>query len=94
MSDVHGSYPECLTQLGLTTLELSGTGGDAIELFKYLRGSIKVDKESLFTTNALAPPKTQQQNTFMPFIVPRANLDLRKNLFPYEGLSCGMAYHR
>ena len=94
MSDVRGSYPERLTQLGLTTLQERRMRGDAIETFKYLRGFVDVDKETIFTTNIPAQPKTRHQNTFMPLIVPRANLDLRKYLFPYEGLSCGMVYQR
>ena len=36
MSDVHGSYPERLEQLNLTTLEERRMRGDAIEIFKYL----------------------------------------------------------
>ena len=85
MSDVQGSYPERLTQLELTTLEERRMRGDAIEVFKYLRGFIDVDKETLFTTNAPALPKTRHQNTFMPLIVPRANLDLRQNFFSLRG---------
>ena len=37
MSDVRGSYPERLTQLGLTTLQERRMRGDAIETFKYFR---------------------------------------------------------
>ena len=50
MSDVRGSYPERLQQLELTTLEERRLRGDAIELFKYLRGFLDVDKETLFKT--------------------------------------------
>ena len=77
--------PERLTQLRLTTLEQRRARGDAIEVFKYLRGFIDVDKETLFETNVPAHPKTRHQNTFMPLIVPRANLDLRKNFFSLRG---------
>ena len=51
MSDVHGTYPERLDQLGLTTLEERRARGDAIEVFKYLRGFLDVDKETLFQSN-------------------------------------------
>ena len=82
LSDVRGSYPERLQQLGLTTLEDRRIRGDAIEAFKYLRGFLDVDKVSLFTVANPTEPKTRHQRSFMPLIVPRASLDLRKNSFP------------
>ena len=85
MSDVHGSYPERLQQLNLTTLEERRKRGDAIEVFKYLRGFLDVNKETLFTLNNVNQPKTRQQHSFMPLSVPRANLDMRKNFFSVRG---------
>ena len=85
ISDVHGTYPERLQQLDLTTLEERRLRGDAIEVFKYLRGFLDVDKDSLFTINNVDRPKTRQQHSFMPLCVPRANLDLRKNFFSLRG---------
>ena len=85
MSDVRGTYPERLKQLELTTLEDRRSRGDAIEVFKYLRGFLDVDKETLFKVNHLPQPKTRHQNSFMPLRVPRANLDLRKNFFTVRG---------
>ena len=79
MSDVRGSYPERLQVLGLTTLEERRKRGDAIEVFKYLRGFLDVNKESLFTTISTSHPKTRHQQSFMPLSVPRTRLDLRKN---------------
>ena len=81
ISNVHGTYPERLRQLDLTTLEERRSRGDAIEVFKYLRGFLDVDKESLFTINNSDQPKTRQQHSFMPLSIPRANLDLRKHFF-------------
>ena len=46
MSDIHGSYPDRLQQLEITTLEARRSRGDAIELFKYLRGFLGVDKDA------------------------------------------------
>ena len=85
MSDVQGSYPERLQQLNLTTLEERRKRGDAIEVFKYLRGFLDVNKETLFTLNNVNQPKTRQQHSFMPLSVPRANLDMRKNFFSVRG---------
>ena len=85
MSDVRGSYEERLQQLELTTLEERRRRGDAIETFKYLRGFLDVDKDTLFQTNNHVQPKTRHQHSFMPLIVPRAKLDLRKNFFPIRG---------
>ena len=85
MSDVQGTYPERLQLLGLTTLEDRRVRGDAIEVFKYLRGFLDVNKETLFTSNVPEEPKTRHQNSFMPLIVPRANLDLRQNFFSVRG---------
>ena len=85
MSDVQGSYPERLLQLGLTTLEERRSRGDAIEVFKYLRGFLDIDKETLFHSNAPLQPKTRHQCSFMPVTVPRASLDLRKNFFSIRG---------
>ena len=85
MSDVRGSYEERLQQLELTTLEERRRRGDAIEVYKYLRGFLDVDKETLFKINHSAQPKTRHQNSFMPLTVPRAKLDLRKNFFSVRG---------
>ena len=85
MSDIRGTYPQRLQQLGLTTLEERRERGDAIEVFKYVRGFLDVEKETLFKTNNTEHPKTRHQHTFMPLAVPRANLDLRKNFFTVRG---------
>ena len=85
MSDVHGAYHERLDQLGLTTLEERRTRGDAIEVFKYLRGFLDVNKETIFTTNTAIQPKTRHQKSFMLLKVSRANLDFRKNFFSIRG---------
>ena len=85
MSDVCGTYQERLDQLGLTTLEERRKRGDAIETFKYLRGFLDVNSESLFTRNTSVQQKTRHQQSFMPLVVPRANLDLRKNFFSVRG---------
>ena len=85
MSDIHGTYPERLQQLELTTLEERRSRGDAIEVFKYLRGFLDVEKETIFTTNISAQPRTRHQKSFMPLTVPRAKLDLRKNFFTIRG---------
>ena len=47
MSDVHGSYPERLHQLPLTSLEEWPIRGDAIEMFKYLHGNWDIDYETM-----------------------------------------------
>ena len=85
MSDVRGTYPERLEQLGLTTLEERRLRGDAIEVFKYVRGFLDIEKETLFNINIPAQPKTRHQRSFMPLNVPRANLKLRKNFFSIRG---------
>ena len=85
MSDIRGSYPERLEQLELTTLEERRRWGDAIEVFKYVKGFVDVKKENIFKTNTVANPKTRHQHTFMPLTVPRAKLDLRKNFFSIRG---------
>ena len=85
MSDVRGNYQERLQLLGLTTLEERRKRGDAIEVFKYLRGFLDVDRESLFKTNNSLDPKTRHQKSFMPLHIPRARLDLRKNFFTVRG---------
>ena len=85
MSDVRGTYLERLHQLELTTLEDRRTRGDAIEMFKYLRGFLNVDSNKLFTINDSTQPKTRHQRSFMPLIVPRSNLNLRQNFFTVRG---------
>ena len=85
MSDIHGSYPDRLQQLELTTLEARRSRGDAIEVCKYLRGFLDVDKSTLFTLNKSSQPKTRHQHSFMPLHIPRARLDLRKNFFTVRG---------
>ena len=87
MSDVRGTYPERLEQIGLTTLEERRVRGDAIEVFKYLRGFPDVNKDTLFTMNTSKEPKTRHQNLFMPSSVPPANLVLRKYFFSVRGAS-------
>ena len=81
MSDVRGSYEERLQQLELTKLEERRRRGDAIETYKYLRGFLDVEMHTLFEISNPVQPKTRHQNTFMPLVVPRAKLDLRKNFF-------------
>ena len=81
MSDVHGSYEERLQQLELTTLEDRRKRGDAIEAFKYLRGFLDVNAETLFTRNNITVPKTRHQQSFMPLVIPHARLDIRKKFF-------------
>ena len=49
--------------------------GDAIEVFKYVKGFLDVERETLFITNSTEYPKTRHQQTSMPLTVPRANLD-------------------
>ena len=85
MSDVQGTYPERLKLLGLTTLEDRRVRGDAIEVFKYLRDFLDVNKETLFTSKVPEEPKTRHQNSCMPLIAPRANQDLRQNFFSVRG---------
>ena len=85
MSDIRGTYPERLQQLGLTTLEARRTRGDAIEVFKHVRGFLDVETDALFRTAITEQPKTRHQRSFMPLKVPRANLDLRKNFFSLRG---------
>ena len=85
MSDVRGSYSERLAQLELTTLEERRVCGDAIEVYKYLRGFLDVEKDSIFQINNTVEPKTRNQHSFMPLDIPRANLDLRKNFFSIRG---------
>ena len=79
MSDVQGSYPERLNQLDLTTLEERRKRGDAIEVYKYLHGHWNVVRESLFTIKE--GPQTRHLTSYMPLVVPRARLDIRKNFF-------------
>ena len=81
MSDVHGSYPERLQQLKLTTLEERRVRGDAIETFKYLRGFLDVESDQIFKVNNPLEPKTRHQQSFMPLSLPHAKLDLRQNFF-------------
>ena len=85
MSDVHGSYLERLHQLELTTLEKRRLRGDAIEVYKYMKGFLDVQKENLFEISNQPQPKTRHQHSHMPLIVPRARLDLRKNFFSVRG---------
>ena len=59
ISDIQGNYPERLEQLGLTTLEERRVRGDAIELFKCLRGFWNIDKEALFEINNQKQPRTR-----------------------------------
>ena len=61
MSDVHGTYSERLEQLELTTLQERRARGNAIEVFKYLRGFLDVDKKTLLnqqSNTAKNPPST------------------------------------
>ena len=74
MSNVRGNYQERLQQLELTTLEERRKRGDAsIEVYKYIRGFLDVDPNTLFTTYVSAQPKTRQQRSFKPLVEPRAN---------------------
>ena len=79
ISDVHGSYPERLNQLKLTTLEERRKRGDAIEVYKYLHGHWNIEKETLFTIKE--GPHTRHVTSYLPLAVPRARLDIRKNFF-------------
>ena len=85
ISDVHGSYPERLQQLQLTTLQERRIRGDAIEMFKYLHGNWDIDFTTMFTTDNPERQITRQQQSYMPVRVPRARLDLRKNFFCVRG---------
>ena len=85
MSDIQGTYPERLKKLNLTTLEERRLRGDAIEMFKCLKGFYDVEKEKLFTINEVDQPKTRHQKSHMPLNVPRSKLDLRKNSFCVRG---------
>ena len=85
MSDVRGAYPERLQQLDLTTLEERRMRGDAIEVFKYVRGFLDINSQTLFTKNSNLEPKTRHQHSFFPLTVPRANVDLRKHFFTVRG---------
>ena len=85
MSDIRGTYLERLKQLGLTTLEERRSQGDAIEVFKHVRGFLDVEKDALFKPTIPEQPKTRHQRSFMPLNVPRANLDPRKNFFSVRG---------
>ena len=70
MSNVRGTYPERLQELGLTTLEERRTRGDAIEVYKYLKGFLDISKEAIFQRDNPAQLKTRHQNSYMPLIVP------------------------
>ena len=85
MSDVSGTYEDRLKTLELTTLEERRSRGDAIEVYKYLKGFLDVDKDSLFALANMEQPKTRLQQTHMPLKIPRAKLDLRLNSFPVRG---------
>ena len=81
ISDIRGSYDERLKALKITTLEKRRIRGDAIEIFKCLRGIWSINSESLFTLRDPEGPRTRQQQSFMPLIIPRARLDIRKYFF-------------
>ena len=81
VSDIRGNYPERLEQLDLTTLEERRSRGDAIETYKYLHRIWNIDSSALFTLVDPERPLTRQQQSFMPLIVPRARLDIRKYAF-------------
>ena len=85
MTDIKGTYPERLKQLNLTTLEDRRRRGDAIEVFKCLRGFWNFDSNLLFEVNKSHQPRTRHQHSFMPLTVPHARLDLRKNFFSVRG---------
>ena len=85
ISNINGSYPERMEQLGLTTLEERRQRGDAIEMFKCLRGFWDIEHSTLFTLQNNSEPKTRHQQSFLPLNVPRANLDLRNNFFCVRG---------
>ena len=85
ISDIRGEYPERLDQLDLTTLEERRVRGDAIEVFKYLKGFLDIDKATLFMPNNPDQKKTRHQQSHLPLKVPRANLDLRKHFFSVRG---------
>ena len=85
ISDIRGSYTERLTQLELTTLKERRQRGDAIEVFKCLRGFWNLDRETIFKLDEPSQPKTRHQQSFMPLRVPRARLDLRRNFFSVRG---------
>ena len=54
-------------------------------MFKYVKGFLNIEKDTLFKTTNVTNPKTRHQHTFMPLTVPCANLDLRKNSFSVRG---------
>ena len=85
MSDVQGTYEERLRQLNLTTLEERRLRGDAIEVYKLLGGFYDIDRNDLFMLNNAIEPKTRQQHSCMPLIVPRTKLDLRQKFFTVRG---------
>ena len=85
ISNIKGSYPERMKQLGLTTLEERRQRGDAIEMFKFLRGFWNIEHKTLFTLQHNREPKTRHQQSFLPLNVPRAKLDLRNNFFCVRG---------
>ena len=85
MSDVKGSYQDRLQQLNLTTLEERRSRGDAIEVFKWLKGFLDVDRDSIFAIKEASNPRTRHDKSFMPLVEPHARLDLRKNFFCVRG---------
>ena len=85
ISDINGSYQERLRKLNLTTLEERRRRGDAIEVYKCLRGCWGINKNELFTLSHSSNPITRQQQSVMPLTVPRTRLDLRENFFCVRG---------
>ena len=91
LSDVRGeSYEEKLRDAGLTTLAERRIRGDAIEVFKTLKGINRVERENWFsvvgaearpTRSTTSVSEEGEERREWVLRVPRANLEIRRNFF-------------
>lgn len=79
ISGIKGSYEEKIRDLGLTTLEERRKRGDAIQVFKFIKGMDPLPSPQLFLF--VDHPTQTRGCTLGNMVVPKSKLDIRKYHF-------------
>lgn len=79
ISNMTGTYEERLSQLGMTTLETRRRRGDAIQVFKLMKGMDDLDFRELFSHITHGIYTRQMSSNHLT--IPHSNLELHRHFF-------------